>query len=132
MIAQAFRHREVRRPKASLVLMSSAVGTVGQAGVSLYSATKGAINTLTKSLALEMARDDIRVNCVAPGVVNTPMTETIRSTVGESGFTEIVKAHPLGLGSAENVAAAVLFLLSEASGWVTGTSLAVDGGYTAQ
>ena len=132
MIAQAFRHKTVRRPRASLVLMSSAVGVVGQPGVSIYSATKGAIQTLTKSLALELARDQIRVNCVAPGIVTTPMTDSIKTAIGEASFDDVVKAHPLGLGAPEDVAAAILFLLSGASQWITGTSLAVDGGYTAQ
>jgi 3-oxoacyl-[acyl-carrier protein] reductase len=132
MVAKAFRHKTVRRPGASLVLMSSAVGVVGQPGVSVYSATKGAIQSLTKSLALELARDQIRVNCVAPGVVRTPMTESIKTAIGEAGFDEVTKAHPLGLGEPDDVAAAVLFLLSSSSKWITGTSLAVDGGYTAQ
>lgn len=132
MLAQAFRHKAVRRPGASLVLMSSAVGVVGQPGVSVYSATKGAVQTLTKSLALELARDQIRVNCVAPGIVTTPMTDSIKAAIGEHSFEDVVKAHPLGLGDPEDVAAAILFLLSGASRWITGTSLTVDGGYTAQ
>ena len=132
MLAKGFRAKQVRREGASLVLLASAVGLVGQAGVSAYSASKGAIVTLTKSLALELARDDIRVNCVCPGIVETPMTEGIRSQVGVVAFERIAAAHPLGLGEPLDVANAVLYLLSGASRWVTGSALVVDGGYTAQ
>ncbi|WP_255455287.1 SDR family NAD(P)-dependent oxidoreductase [Cryobacterium sp. Hh38] len=132
MVAKAFRHKQVRRPNASLVFLSSAVGVVGQPGVSLYSASKGAILALTKSLALELVRDGIRVNCVSPGVVQTAMTQSLAETIGSQSFETVKAAHPLGLGLPEDVAAAVLYLLSPASQWVTGTSLTVDGGYTAQ
>lgn len=132
MLAKALRSKHVRRETASLVLLSSAVGLVGQAGVSAYSATKGAIVTLTRSLALELARDGIRVNCVCPGVVDTPMTTGIRERVGAAGFERIAHAHPLGLGETIDVANAILYLLSTASRWVTGSALVVDGGYTAQ
>lgn len=132
MLAKAFRHKQVRRHNGSLVLLSSAVGVVGQSAVSLYSASKGAILALTKSLALELARDGIRVNCVSPGVVRTAMTRSLEEAIGSKSFEEVTAAHPLGLGMPEDVAAAVLYLLSPASKWVTGSSLAVDGGYTAQ
>ncbi|WP_233204598.1 SDR family NAD(P)-dependent oxidoreductase [Cryobacterium sp. Y62] len=132
MLAKAFRHKQVRRQNGSLVFLSSAVGVVGQPGVSLYAASKGAILALTKSLALELARDGIRVNCVSPGVVRTAMTRSLEGAIGSQKFAEVTAAHPLGLGLPEDVAAAVLYLLSPASRWVTGSSLAVDGGYTAQ
>ncbi|TFC94714.1 SDR family oxidoreductase [Cryobacterium sinapicolor] len=132
MLAKGFRHKQVRKPSASIVLLSSAVGLVGQPGVSVYSATKGAIITLTKSLALELAREDIRVNCVSPGVVMTSMTQGIRDRIGKEGFQAVTEAHPLGLGEPSDVANAILFLLSSSSRWITGTSVSVDGGYTAQ
>ncbi len=132
MLAKALRTKQVHRDTASLVLLSSAVGLVGQSGVSAYSATKGAIVTLAKSLALELARDGIRVNCVCPGIVETPMTEGIRERVGAAAFERIANAHPLGLGEPLDVANAILYLLSPVSRWVTGSALVVDGGYTAQ
>lgn len=132
MLAKGFRHKMVRAEDANMIFMSSAVGIVGQAGVSSYAASKGAIVSMTKSLALELAPEGIRVNCVCPGVVVTPMTQTLRDKVGEVAFANIKDAHPLGLGTAEDVAAAVRFLLSAEAKWITGTALSVDGGFTAK
>ena len=132
MFAKAFRAKQIPKRGPSIVLLSSAVGIVGQSGVSVYSATKGAIITLTKSLALELAREGIRVNCVAPGVVVTEMTSRLRARVGEEAFALIEAQHPLGLGEPDDVAKGVMYLVSDAARWVTGTSLVIDGGYTAQ
>lgn len=132
MLAKGLRHKQVRGSSPSIVFLSSAVGLVGQAGVSLYSASKGAVLSSSKSLALELARDNIRVNCVCPGVVHTPMTESLHASVGDTGFAAIERSHPLGLGQPEDVAKAIVFLLSDAAKWITGTALSVDGGYTAQ
>lgn len=132
MIAKGFRNKQVRSGQSSIVLLSSAVGLVGQAGVSSYSATKGAIASLTRSLALELARESIRVNCVSPGIVLTELTAGIRRDVGEAAFAEIEAAHPIGVGEAIDVANAILYLCSPASRWVTGSNLVIDGGYTAQ
>lgn len=132
MLAKGVRHAKVRGPAVSIVFLSSAVGIVGEAGVSVYAATKAAVASLAKSLGLELAREGVRVNAVAAGVVQSAMTDTLRETVGEAGWAEIEKAHPLGIGRVEDVADAALFLLSPASRWITGSTLVVDGGYTAR
>jgi NAD(P)-dependent dehydrogenase (short-subunit alcohol dehydrogenase family) len=132
MLAKAFRHARVRGERPSVVLLSSTVGLVGEAGVSVYAASKAAVASLAKSLGLELAREGIRVNAIAAGMVGTALADGIRSAVGDGGWAAIEAAHPLGIGTADDVANAALYLLSSASGWVTGTALIVDGGYTAR
>ena len=132
LFTKAFRHAAVRAADPSVVFMSSAVGLTGEAGVSAYAASKAAVAALARSLALELAREGIRVNSIAAGVVGTAMTEGMRANVGSTGWDAITAAHPLGIGTAEDVANAALYLLSPASRWVTGTALVVDGGYTAR
>lgn len=132
MLAKGFRHKQVRKAGSSIVFLSSVLGMVGQTGVSGYSATKGAVESLTRSLALELVRDGVRVNSVSPGVVETEMTAAFRETIGLAHFERIEASHPLGIGSAADIANAILYLLSPASRWVTGSNLVIDGGYTAQ
>lgn len=115
----------------SIVFLSSAAGLVGEPARAAYSASKAALVGLVRSLAVEIARDKVRVNCVAPGVVETAMWEqTKRALTGEQAH-EIEAKHPLGLGAPEDVANAVAFLLADTSRWITGTTLVVDGGFTA-
>lgn len=130
-LAKGFRQRGVFVEGGSIVLLSSVMGLVGQPGQSLYSATKGALVAMTRSLALELAREQIRVNCVAPAVVMTGMSEQLKQNVSPEQFAQITAMHPLGLGRGEDVASAVAFLLADTARWITGTTLVVDGGYTA-
>lgn len=132
LLAKAFRSPKVRAEGASLVLMSSAVGLVGEAGVSVYAATKAAVASLGRSLALELAVENIRVNSIAAGIVETSLTDSLRRKVGGAAWEAIEAQHPLGTGTAEDIANAALYLLSDRARWVTGTTLVVDGGYTAR
>ncbi|MDR6866321.1 NAD(P)-dependent dehydrogenase (short-subunit alcohol dehydrogenase family) [Microbacterium resistens] len=132
MLVKAFRHRQVRGEDPAVVLMSSVAGMVGEAGVSAYAASKAAVAAIGRSLALELSRERIRVNSIAAGIVETALTRGIRERVGEAGWERIEAMHPLGTGLPEDVARAALYLVSSASAWVTGTTLVVDGGYTAQ
>jgi NAD(P)-dependent dehydrogenase (short-subunit alcohol dehydrogenase family) len=115
----------------SVVNISSQMGHVGDANRSVYCATKHAVEGLTKALAVELAPSGIRVNCVAPTFVETPMTAPF---FADGDFRDSVEARiPLGrIGRPEDVAAAVVFLASPAAGLITGTSLLVDGGWTAR
>lgn len=116
----------------NIVFLSSVMGSVGESGKTIYSLTKGALLAATRSLAVELADKNVRVNCISPGVVDSPMSKSAIYSRSEEALTEIKKLHPLGLGTPEDVAYAVIFLLSEASRWVTGSNLFVDGGYTAR
>jgi 3-oxoacyl-[acyl-carrier protein] reductase len=131
ILAGAFQSKRVSQPNSSIVFLSSVMGVVGQPGVSAYAATKGAIIALTKSLALEIARNRIRVNCVVPAQVQTEMALSLESSLTETQIKRIEEMHPLGLGQPRDVALSIAFLLSDASSWITGSALTVDGGYTA-
>ncbi len=130
-LAKGFRQKGRFNPGGGIVFLSSIAGLVGQPANTLYSATKGALIALTRSLALELARDDIRVNCVAPAMVMTEMSEKLRQSLTAEAWSAILERHPLGLGHPQDVAAAVAFLLAGTGRWVTGTTMVVDGGYTA-
>ena len=110
-----------------IVNTSSILGFVGQAGALPYNASKGAVNTMTKSLAAEYADRNIRVNSVNPGYVESGMVN--REELGDF-YDQLVEKHPIGrLGKAEEIAHAIVFLCENE--FVTGINLLVDGGYTA-
>lgn len=127
MTAKRFRH-PVRG--TSVVLIASVRAQKGEVGLSLYGASKAALVAAAKALGREVAPFGSRINCVSPGWLDTAMNRS--NDVLAPGLVERMKQlHPLGLGSAEDVAASVLFLLSDDSRWITGTNLVVDGGFLA-
>ena len=130
-LARGFIRKQVHEPGSSIVLLTSTMGIVGQPGIAAYSASKGAIIALCKSLALELAKDDIRVNCVAPAVVKTEMVDSFHQKLTQEQVASIEAMHPLGFGTPLDVANAIAFLLADTGRWITGTTLVVDGGYTA-
>jgi NAD(P)-dependent dehydrogenase (short-subunit alcohol dehydrogenase family) len=130
-LAKGFRQKGVFDRAGSIVYLSSVMGLTGQPGQVLYSATKGALVAMTRSMALELARENIRVNCVAPAVVLAGMSEELERNVSPEQFVQITAMHPLGLGRPEDVAHAVAFLIADTARWITGITLTVDGGYTA-
>lgn len=116
----------------SIVFISSIMGVAGEKGKTLYSLTKGAIISAVRSLAIELASKSIRVNAVSPGVVDSPMSRNAVYSQDKEALNRIKQLHPLGLGEPGDVANACLFLISDASKWITGTNLIVDGGYLAR
>ncbi|KVG64591.1 short-chain dehydrogenase [Burkholderia pseudomultivorans] len=102
---------------------------VGKSGVTAYAAAKGGVKLLTQTLAIDYGQQNIRVNAVCPGYIDTPLLKNMSQDTKRA----LVALHPMGrLGRAEEVANAVLFLASDEASFVNGSSLLVDGGYTAQ
>lgn len=121
--------RDVSRAGSSLVFLSSVASLTGSPGMVTYSASKGAINAMVRSAASELRAKRIRVNCVAPAFVETPMLDEARASV--PGTAERNEARQfLGLIPPEDVAISIAYLLSDAARTVTGTTLVIDGGYT--
>jgi 3-oxoacyl-[acyl-carrier protein] reductase len=100
--------------------------TIGASMESLYSASKGAINTLTLSLAKELGPSNIRVNCLAPGLIDTDMN----SNLSNDAITDLINNTPLNkIGTPEDVANAALFLASDKASFITGQTISIDGGF---
>jgi NAD(P)-dependent dehydrogenase (short-subunit alcohol dehydrogenase family) len=110
----------------SIVLVSSQAAT-GLPGSGIYGSSKAAVATLARSLAGELARERIRVNCVTPGWVRTPLTDSAASILNPKQLGSISAGSALGVGEPGDVAAAILYLLT--SRWTTGTNLVIDGGW---
>ena len=131
-LAKIISLKKYKAEKASFVFIASVAGMVGESGKTIYSASKGAVISGARSMSMELARSDIRVNSISPAMVKTPILEKMFDGIGEEASQNIIKKHPLGIGEPEDVANACVFLLSDAAKWITGTNLVVDGGYTAQ
>lgn len=131
-LSRGFQQRKVCIPEGgSIVYISSVMGLVGSVGATAYAMSKAALGGIARSLALEFAPRGIRVNCVAPGFVDTKMYESLVEKLDEKQRRQIEKAHPLGLGEPIDVANAIAFLLANTGRWITGSTLVCDGGYTA-
>ncbi len=115
----------VRRSRGNVVTISSIVGLRGYAGLAAYGATKAGLDGMTRALARELGPRNIRVNSIAPGYLETEMSETL----GETQREQIVRRTPLArLGTPDDVVGGLLFLLSPRSGFITGHTLVIDGG----
>jgi NAD(P)-dependent dehydrogenase (short-subunit alcohol dehydrogenase family) len=118
-----------KRP-GSIINMSSQLGHVGMSGRNVYNMTKFGIEGLTKGMAIDLAKNNIRVNTICPTFVDTPMTK--RFFKNKNFKREVLNKIPLGrIAEVSDVATAVAFLASNASSMITGTSILVDGGWTA-
>jgi len=132
-LARVVCRRDVMTEGAgSVVFISSVYGQVGMPGQIGYCASKGALVAAARAMAIELARRHVRVNCVSPGLVFTAMTEKAFSLLSQDQVEKIKGSYPLGPGRPEDVARAVVFLLSPGTPWITGVDLPVDGGFTAQ
>ena len=125
MCTKAVSRVMMKQRSGKIVNMTSVVGLTGNAGQSNYAAAKAGVIGFTKSMAKELASRGITVNAIAPGFINTDMTATLPEQVKAEYITKIPVGH---LGSPEDVAAAVIFLVSDSATYITGQTLHVDGG----
>jgi len=119
----------------SIINTASVAGLAGMPNLGAYSASKGGVISLTRTLAVEYAKDKIRVNCICPGAIDTPMLRRfIEASPDKKAMEEqLASMHPLGrIGTPEDVANVAMFLASDESSFMTGAIIPVDGGYTAQ
>jgi NAD(P)-dependent dehydrogenase (short-subunit alcohol dehydrogenase family) len=128
MLGKALRQRACHTEGASLVFMSSTAAFIGGGGNIAYAASKGAIIAATKAMAHELARDKIRVNCVVSGLVESEMSEKARKVTPAESWKTVLSGYPMGIGKPEDVAYAIIYLLSDRAKWITGTGLQIDGG----
>ncbi len=115
--------------KASVVFMSSISGQHPHKGGSLYSGSKAAIESLSKVFALEHYHLGIRSNCISPAMVKTEMYDDAEQDMTKQAMDDHVSQYPLGVGTPTDVANTIVFLLSDASKWITGINIRLDGGY---
>ena len=116
--------------RGSIVLIASISGVIARKGLSAYAASKGALISVARVMALEMATREVRVNCVSPGTILTPMMREALDSLNEEDKMNRIDGFPLGIGAVTDISNACIYLLSDASRWVTGQNLIVDGGYT--
>ena len=131
-LAKQFSRRKNNDNGGSIVAISSISSKVGARGLTAYCASKGALDSAIKSMALDLAPKGIRINSIAPGMIKTQIYDGLKEIVNNNKFEEDLKKRQImGIGKPEDVAYAAAFLLSDASRFITGTSIIVDGGYLA-
>lgn len=130
LLTQQLLKRKKLNPGASVTWISSVSASKGVAGYASYAASKAALDASMRCLAVELAPKRIRVNCLAPGMIAGRMAEDAVDQMSAEAVDDHMADYPLGPGHAEDVARAVRFLLSDASRWVTGALLPVDGGFS--
>ena len=121
----------IKRGGGSIINTASIMGLVGGSLSAVYPATKGGVVLLTKNAALDYAQYNIRVNCVCPGHIETPLLQRLLDNPTQR--EQLLRQYPMGrLGQAREIAQGVLFLASDEASFVTGSALVLDGGYTAR
>lgn len=128
LLTQLLLKRNLLQDGGSLLFISSIAAHIGVPGVGAYSGTKAALIAIVRCLSMEVAKRRIRANCLSPALVRTPLLDATAKMV--SSMEQEENNYPLGFGTPEDVAHAAVYFMSDASRWVTGTTLVMDGGLT--
>lgn len=128
MLIKAMQHMDCGADRASIVITASISGLLGDPANGAYGASKAAVIAIVRTFALELIDRGIRLNAVAPALVETEMIQGVRDILTPQAFSALEKKHPMGLGRPDDIANAICFLISEAARWITGTTLIIDGG----
>ncbi len=130
LTAALLSNKKINR-QASFVFLSSIASQYPYKGAATYASTKAAIEAFAKVLAVEHSSKGIRSNCLSPGMVKTAMYEQTEQAVGAKKMSAYIEQYPLGVGTPEDIANATIFLLSDASKWINGITIRLDGGLLA-
>ncbi len=130
LLAKGFADRRNNSGKGAAMVFIAAAGALTPVpGLSAYAAAKGALITAARCISRELASQGIRVNCISPGLVDSPMSREYAELIGQEAFEAVLATYPLGLGSPDDVAQAAAFLLSDQARWITGQNLPLTGGW---
>ncbi|MBU3621834.1 SDR family NAD(P)-dependent oxidoreductase [Polynucleobacter sp. CS-Odin-A6] len=130
LLTQTLLSKNLINKGGSILFISSIAAHIGVTGVGIYSGSKAFLIAVMRCLALEVIKRKIRVNCLSPALVDTPLLAATSALTGPDSMREQEANYPLGFGTPEDVANACIYFLSDASKWVTGTTLIMDGGLT--
>jgi NAD(P)-dependent dehydrogenase (short-subunit alcohol dehydrogenase family) len=131
-IARILSQKNIIDPMGgSFIFVSSVKARSGDPGKIVYCSSKSALLSGVKAMALELAAKRIRCNCVLPGIVMTDMVKNLFNAIPPEAKQKIIDRHPLGLGSPQDVASLMCFLISDQARWITGSDYVIDGGYSA-
>lgn len=128
LMAGIIRKKKINE-KGSVIFLSSISAQYPHLGGTLYAGSKAALEAFSKVVALELFPMKIRSNCISPGMVQTPLYENAEKEIGKESMDKHVSLYPLGVGYPQDVANTIIFLLSDASRWITGINIILDGGY---
>ncbi|WP_193221009.1 SDR family NAD(P)-dependent oxidoreductase [Aliarcobacter butzleri] len=130
-IVRVMNDKRFKNPDEFSIVLTSSISSIRSfEGLSAYGMSKGAVNSIVVSSALELAKNNVRINSILPGHIETNMTNDLAELQSEEYKREIIESYPLGEGSPEDVAKLTTFLLSNSSKWITGQNIVVDGGRT--
>jgi NAD(P)-dependent dehydrogenase (short-subunit alcohol dehydrogenase family) len=130
LTAQLFKAKKIAK-NASMVFMSSISAHHSHKGGALYASAKAGLEAFSKTVALENAVKGIRSNCISAAMVRTPLFDNAEQAISKELMDAHGERYPLGFGEPEDIANTIVFLLSDASKWITGTNIVMDGGLTA-